>query len=57
MPDKAVHHYPTNHGPRWRGQIGSRPALTPAGFGEDIQTTGMTGADMAMGNLFRLGAR
>lgn len=55
-PEKAVHHYAFDHYPRWREAIGDRDVLTrPGAFGENLSTTGITEADVAAGDTFRLG--
>ncbi len=55
-PDKAVHHYPHDHYPHWRGVLGGHPLLTGEGaFGENISTTGMLETDVCLGDRFRLG--
>ena len=54
--EKAVHHYPFDHYPLWRGELGSLPVLESAGgFGENISTTGLTEETVAVGDVFRLG--
>lgn len=54
--EKAVHHYPLDHYSDWRADLGDRPALTaPGGFGENISTAGLTEAEVAVGDIFRLG--
>ena len=54
--EKAVHHYPREHYQTWRAELGDRPALTaPGGFGENISTAGLTEAEGAVGDTFRLG--
>ena len=55
-PDKAVHHYPFEHYDVWRLTIGPCRALDAAGaFGENLSTQGLTEADIAIGDVFRLG--
>jgi len=42
-PEKAVHHYPFDHYPVWRTELGFLPVLQRAGgFGENISATGPT---------------
>jgi MOSC domain-containing protein YiiM len=56
-PDKAIHHYPYDHYPAWRAEIGSHPLLdAPGGFGENIATSGLTEAQVCLGDRFRLGS-
>lgn len=55
-PEKAVHHYPRDHYPAWRDEIGTHPLLDePGAFGENISTTGLTEDNVAVGDMFRLG--
>jgi MOSC domain-containing protein YiiM len=55
-PEKAVHHYALNHYDYWRAQIGERRVLHQAGaFGENVSAIGLTEADVAVGDVFRLG--
>nr|WP_272214359.1 MOSC domain-containing protein [Marinicella sp. W31]MDC2879960.1 MOSC domain-containing protein [Marinicella sp. W31] len=54
--EKAVHHYPLDHYPLWRGELGDPPALgAPGGFGENISASGFTETTVAVGDIFRLG--
>jgi len=54
--EKAVHHYPLDHYSDWRAELGDLQALTaPGGFGENISTAGLTEAEVAVGDTFRLG--
>ena len=54
-PDKAVHHYPFDHYAAWRAELGDLPLLRAGGFGENLSTRGLTEADVAIGDRFRLG--
>lgn len=55
-PEKAVHHYPWDHYGCWQGEIGTHPLLETAGaFGENLSTIGIIEADIAVGDVFRLG--
>lgn len=55
-PDKAVHHYAFEHYPYWSAAIGPRAVLArPGAFGENISTSGLTEADICIGDVFRLG--
>ncbi|ACM00091.1 Pyridoxal kinase [Cereibacter sphaeroides KD131] len=55
-PEKAVHHYPSDHYESWRAELGDLPAiLAPGGFGENLSTAGLTEAEVAVGDTFRLG--
>jgi len=54
--EKAVHHYPLDHYPLWREELGALPALgTAGGFGENISAAGLTENTVAVGDIFRLG--
>ena len=54
--EKAVHHYPLDHYPLWREELGDLPALAdPGGFGENISALGPTENTVAVGDVFRLG--
>lgn len=54
--EKAVHHYPFDHYPGWREDLGPLAVLdAPGAFGENISTLGMTEANVAVGDVFRLG--
>ncbi|WP_298843961.1 MOSC domain-containing protein [uncultured Roseobacter sp.] len=53
--DKALHHYAADHYVTWREE-GLLPGdATPAAFGENISTTGITETDLCIGDVFRLG--
>ncbi|KAI3589415.1 hypothetical protein D9X30_4998 [Cupriavidus sp. U2] len=59
-PEKAIHHYPRDHYAGWRGELaghgGNIDVLERAGaFGENLSTTGLTEADVCIGDRFRLG--
>lgn len=55
-PDKAVHHYPREHYIHWRSDLGEHPLLLNAGaFGENFSTSGLTEADVAIGDRFAVG--
>lgn len=55
-PDKAVHHYPFEHYAAWREAIGPHRLLErPGAFGENLSTTGLGEATVALGDVFRLG--
>lgn len=56
-PDKALHHYPLDHYPDWRAEIGRSAVLAaPGAFGENLSTLGLTEAGVAVGDVFRLGS-
>lgn len=55
-PEKAVHHYPFDHYPRWQADLGPHPLLRAAGaFGENLSTQGLDETTVAVGDVFRLG--
>ena len=55
--EKAVHHYPVEHYAAWQADLGALPALAaPGGFGENISTSSLTEATVAVGDIFRLGS-
>lgn len=55
--DMAVHHYPHDHYAWWDNHLGGHALLntTPA-FGENLVVSGMTEADVHIGDQFRLGS-
>lgn len=61
-PEKALHHYPYDHYPAWRAELADFSAQAesvlsaPGAFGENLSTTGLTEADVCIGDLFRLGS-
>ncbi len=56
-PDKALHHYPADHYPFWRGEIGDHPLLgAPGAFGENIAVSGLTETEACLGDRYRLGS-
>ena len=60
-PEKALHHYAYDHYAAWRAELAefSAQASTvlsaPGAFGENLSTTGVTEADICIGDRFRLG--
>ena len=55
-PDKAVHHYPFDHYPHWRGELGDLIAPGRAGaFGENLSSTGWTEDEVCLGDRIRIG--
>ena len=56
-PDKAIHHYPFDHYAAWQADIGAQPVLAqPGAFGENLSTTGITEADICVGDRLRAGS-
>lgn len=54
--DKAVHHYARDHYAVWCDELGALDVLARSGaFGENLSTLGLTEADVAIGDVFRLG--
>ncbi len=55
-PDKALHHYPSDHYPYWSEKAPNAALLDRLGaFGENISTLNLTEADVCIGDQFRLG--
>ena len=55
-PDKAVHHYASEHYAAWRQEPGASAVLDgPAAFGENLHSIGMTEADVCLGDQVRVG--
>jgi len=55
-PDKAIHHYPHDHYAAWQAELGEHPLLQAGGaFGENLSSTGLTEADICLGDRFDLG--
>ena len=54
--EKAVHHYAFEHYAAWREAVGPRGVLArPGAFGENVSTTGLVEAQVAVGDIFRAG--
>lgn len=56
--DKAVHHYPRDHYATWVDDLqpGAPAILNVVGaFGENLSTTGITEADVCVGDTYRIG--
>ncbi|GAA0470100.1 MOSC domain-containing protein [Parasphingorhabdus litoris] len=54
--DKAVHLYPIEHYPFWKGKYPDVDVLNrPGAFGENLSCTGMTEDRLCLGDVFRLG--
>jgi len=60
-PEKALHHYAYDHYAAWRAELADLSAQAgtvlsaPGAFGENLSTTGLTEADIYIGDRFRLG--
>ncbi len=55
-PDKAIHHYPTDHYAYWQRHYGNLPTLRDAGaFGENIAVYGIDEHEASIGDVYRLG--
>ncbi|MDY0883161.1 MOSC domain-containing protein [Dongia soli] len=57
-PEKAVHHYPRDHYAAWLADLPLLGPLLkqPGAFGENVSTTGMTEAEVCIGDVYRLGS-
>ncbi len=56
-PEKAVHQYPFDHYATWAAEVGANALLSwPGAFGENLSTTGLREADVAVGDVFKLGS-
>ncbi len=56
-PDKALHHYPSDHYVFWGSIAIDHPLLnTPGAFGENVSTWGFVEEDVCIGDRFRLGS-
>lgn len=53
-PDKALHHFPFEHYAALAAQLPGLPQRV-GGFGENLSTTGLTEADVCLGDVFALG--
>ena len=55
--DKAIHHYAAEHYAVWREEFpSSAERLVPGGFGENVSTTGISEADLCIGDVLSLGS-
>lgn len=56
-PEKAVHHYATDHYAAWQLELADLPVrnLEEGGFGENLCTFGLTEEHIAIGDIFELG--
>jgi MOSC domain-containing protein YiiM len=55
-PDKAIHHYPEDHYRWWKERLRHHPLLARSGaFGENVATSGLTEADVCIGDRWQLG--
>jgi MOSC domain-containing protein YiiM len=56
-PEKAVHHYPTEHYRYWEAHGVTSPLLAnPGAFGENVTSLGMTEENVCVGDVYRVGA-
>ncbi|MEB2317405.1 MAG: MOSC domain-containing protein [Pseudomonadota bacterium] len=56
-PDKAVHAYATEHYPYWIAELGPLEVLAaPGAFGENLSTSGITEANLCLGDRLRIGS-
>ena len=54
--DKAIHHYPTDHYESWIRDGEIPKGTTPAAFGENISTFGLTEETLCIGDILKLGS-
>lgn len=56
-PEKALHHFASDHYPRLRNELPEPAAgyCQPGAFGENLVTEGFTEADVCAGDIFKLG--
>ncbi len=60
-PEKALHHYAYDHYLTWRAELSGISTQAgsllsaPGAFGENLSTTGLTEAEVCIGDRFRLG--
>lgn len=55
-PEKALHHYPSEHYADWAERFGTSPfAYEPGTFGENISSSGFTEEDLCIGDVFAAG--
>lgn len=55
-PEKALHHYASEHYPHWLARFGdAAPLRGPGAFGENIATLGMTEHSVHVGDVYRIG--
>ena len=55
-PEKAIHHYASEHMDFWRGRFpDSAEQFRPGCFGENISTTGLTEQTLCLGDVLTLG--
>ncbi|MEO0462177.1 MAG: MOSC domain-containing protein [Pseudomonadota bacterium] len=59
-PEKAVHLYPLDHHAIWRNELSDAAAVAlldePGTFGSNLAVSGLTEADVCIGDRFRLGS-
>lgn len=56
-PEKALHHYAFDHYAWWRETLTAPPAILhqPGAFGENLSTTGLTEAEVCVGDVYSIG--
>jgi len=55
-PDKALHHYPSEHYTGWADLFGTEQfAYAPGTFGENVSSSGVTEEDLCIGDVFEAG--
>lgn len=54
--EKAIHAYPRDHYPKWMHELPDlADRFSPGAFGENLVLSGVTEADICIGDVFRLG--
>ncbi|KIC21426.1 MOSC domain-containing protein [Leisingera sp. ANG-Vp] len=53
--EKAIHHYALDHYAAWQIEGHMATGTVPAAFGENITTTGLTEANLCIGDILKLG--
>lgn len=51
--DKAINVYPSEHSGFWENELGIK--VEPGGFGENFTVSGLTEADLRIGDVFQIG--
>lgn len=56
-PEKALHHYASEHYLTWRSMLPLCPVpLMPGAFGENLSTAGMTEQSVCIGDVYQIGS-
>lgn len=54
-PDEAIHHYPLDHYPYWKGNVQHELLERPGAFGEKFSSSGWTEREVNIGDVVRVG--